>query len=110
MLYISGNNVKLTRGDTAYLTVPIVMENGEEYVIQNGDTLILSVKKTVSDADYCFQKFVPNDTTIHIEPSDTENLPFGKYKYDIQLNKANGDRFTLIDVATFEILPEVTCE
>lgn len=110
MLYISGNNIKLTRGDTAYLTVPITMENGEEYAIQSGDTLIMSVKKSINDAEYCFQKFIQNDTTIHIEPVDTEMLSFGKYRYDIQLNKANGDVYTLIDVATFEILPEVTCE
>lgn len=110
MLYITGNNIRLTRGDTAYLTVPITMDNGEEYAIQNGDTLVMSVKRTVDDSEYCFQKFVQNDNTIHIDPVDTDVLPFGKYKYDIQLNKADGDVFTLIDVATFEILPEVTCK
>lgn len=110
MLYISGNDIKLTRGDTAYLTVPIKMDNGEEYAMQNGDTLILSVKKNVKELEYGFQIFVQNDNTIHIKPEDTEKLDFGKYKYDIQLNKADGDRFTLIDVSMFEILPEVTCE
>lgn len=108
MLYIDGNNIKLTRGDTAYLTVPITMDNGEEYAMQSGDTLVMSVKRTVNDADYCFQKFIQNDNTIHIEPVDTELMSFGKYKYDLQLNKADGDVFTLIDVATFEVLAEVT--
>lgn len=108
MLYIDGNNIKLTRGDTAYLTVPITMDNGEEYTIQNGDTLVMSVKRNVNDAEYCFQKFVQSDNTIHIEPDDTALMSFGKYKYDIQLNKADGDVFTLIDVAVFEVLAEVT--
>jgi hypothetical protein len=109
MLHIEGNTIKLTRGDTAYLTVPIKSATGEEYALQNGDTLVMSVKKTVNDAKYALQKLAVNGNTIHIEPADTAQLEFGKYKYDLQLNKANGDVYTLIEVDTFEILQEVTC-
>lgn len=108
MLYIDGNNIKLTRGDTAYLTVPIKTALGEDYVVQDGDTLTLSVKKKSTDNNYVFQKVLDGSNTFHIEPQDTAGVEFGKYKYDIQLNTANGDVYTIIDVSTFTILEEVT--
>lgn len=108
MLYIDGNNIKLTRGDTAYLTVPIKTALGEDYVVQAGDALTLSVKKKSTDNNYVFQKVLDGSNTFHIEPQDTAGIEFGKYKYDIQLNTANGDVYTIIDVSTFTILEEVT--
>lgn len=113
MLYIEGNSIRLTRGDTAYLTVPIFIkvngENTEEYTMQPDDTLTLSVKKAVRDVEYCFQKVTTGTNTIHILPQDTAELAFGKYKYDVQLVTAGGDVFTLIEVDNFELLQEVTC-
>lgn len=108
MLYINGNTIKLTRGDTAFLRVPITRE-GEEYVVQPTDTLAFSVKKNVRDENFTFQKVVTGDNLVHIEPTDTAGFPFGSYKYDIQLTTSSGDVFTIVDVSTFEILPEVTC-
>ena len=109
MLNISGNNIKLTRGDTAYLSVPITMANGEPYEMQSTDTLTLSVKKWLTDTEYKFQKTSIGTNTFHIEPSDTKNLEFRKYVYDIQLQTAEGDVFTVIPTSEFEILTEVTC-
>jgi hypothetical protein len=107
MLYIVGNTIKLTRGDTAYLTVSIT-HNEEDYVVQSTDKLEFSVKKTVNDTEYVLRKEVIGNNVIHIEPSDTAGFAFGLYKYDIQLTTASGDVFTIVDVATFEIMPEVT--
>jgi hypothetical protein len=100
----------LTRGDTAYLTIPIKTATGEDYVLQKDDNLTMSVKRRVKDDEYSFQKVVTGNNTIHITPEDTASLPFGSYSYDIQLNKGNGDVYTIIDVSTFELLTEVTCE
>ena len=108
MLYIEGNTIRLTRGDTAYLTVPIITELNEEYVMTSGDTMSFSVKRKEGDDEYLFQKVVAGSNTIHIEPSDTHDLAFGKYKYDVQVDLANGDVFTVIEPNTFEIMKEVT--
>lgn len=108
MLYIIGNTIKLTRGDTAYLTIPLTLATGEEYIMQSADELVLSVKEHVLDTQPIMQKRVTGGNTFHIEPNDTANLFFGKYQYDIQLNTASGDVYTVIDVDTFEILQEVT--
>ena len=110
MLYISGNTIKLTRGDTAYLTIPLKLKSDEsEYEMQPDDELVLSMKQYITDSVAVMRKEIVGKNVFHIEPSDTANLSFGKYKYDIQLNKANGDVFTVIDVSIFEILQEVTC-
>lgn len=110
MLYVEADNtIKLTRGDTAYLEVPLVDDvTGEPYEMQSGDTLTLSVKKTVKDAECCFSKVVRGTNIFKIVQADTADCEFTKYKYDIQLDTANGDTFTVIETACFTILPEVT--
>ena len=113
MLYLESNGtIRLTRGDTAYLTVPIKIKDSnddiEDYVMNSSDTLIFSVKKSIRDEEYSFQKTIQGKNTIHIEPTDTAGLSFGKYKYDVQLTTSSGDVFTLVDTSDFEILSEVT--
>jgi hypothetical protein len=107
MLYIKANTIMLTRGDTAYIDVVIDRE-GEPYTLASGDKLTLSVKKYVTDEAPAFSKTTTSGNTIHIEPQDTAGLGFGTYKYDVQLNTASGDVFTVVDVGNFEVMPEVT--
>lgn len=107
MLYIDGSTIKLTRGDTAYLTIPLTTEVGA-YEIHPEDTLTFSVKKNTRDDEYAFQKVITGDNTFHILPEDTAGLVFGKYTYDVQLDDYNGDVFTVITPSTFEVLKEVT--
>lgn len=109
MLYIDDKTIKLTRGDTARLTVPIInlADNGE-YTMESGDILYFTVKKTAKDTDFLFQKSVTGSNSIHIKPEDTANLSFGKYKYDVQLTTATGDVYTVIEPSTFEVMEEIT--
>lgn len=110
MLYVNADGtIRLTRGDTAVLSVVITNEvNYEEYVVQEDDTLTLSVRKTANDPTLCFSVSTIGSSTFRIKPSDTAKMNFGKYKYDVQLTRANGDVHTVIGPVTFEILQEVT--
>lgn len=110
MLYVEADNtVRLTRGDTAYLQVPIVNDvTLEPYIVAEDDTLILSVKRTVKDTEVCFQKTVKGTDIFHIKPEDTRQCEFGKYKYDVQLTTSSGEVYTVIEPTCFEILTEVT--
>lgn len=110
MLYVDANNgIKLTRGDSAYLTVPIIkMPSEEEYEIQETDVLTFSVRKKTVGYPILVQKILTGTNTFHIVPSDTENLEFGKYIYDVQIEQENGDVFTVITPSKFELLDEVT--
>lgn len=110
MLYVNKDGtIQLTRGDTARLSVSITNDiTNESYSMSEKDVLTLTVKRTVKDKDVIFQKKVVGSTSFHIEPIDTSGVAFGKYKYDVQLNKENGDVYTIIEPSCFEILPEVT--
>ena len=109
MLYIDDKTIKLTRGDTARLTVPIInLANNGEYTMESGDILYFTVKKTAKDSDFLFQKSVTGSNSIHIRPEDTAVLSFGKYKYDVQLTTATGDVYTVIEPSTFEVMEEIT--
>ena len=107
MLYIEGKTIRMTRGDTAYLTIPLISMT-ETYEMSSGDTLTFSVKKKETDTVYLFQKILTGSNMFHIKPTDTSQLEFGKYKYDVQLNTVNGDVYTVIPPSTFELLKEVT--
>ena len=110
MLYVDADNtIRLTRGDTAYLEVPLVdAVTGATYEMQSGDKLTLSVKKNVKDSACCFSKVVEGTNLFKILPEDTAGCEFAKYKYDVQLDTASGDTFTVIEPACFTIMPEVT--
>lgn len=110
MLYVeSDGTIKLTRGDTARLTVDINNDvDGNEYIIQEEDILTMTIKKNISDTEAALQKISKGVNVFHIQPSDTSHLDFGSYKYDIQLTTADGDTYTVIGPSSFVLLKEVT--
>lgn len=76
--------------------------------MQSDDVLFFTVKKSAKDTNYLFQKKVIGVNQIHIKPEDTDNLSFGKYKYDVQLTTASGDVYTIIEPSIFEVMEEIT--
>lgn len=106
----SDNSIELTRGDSAYIRVPIFLNNGEgdEYLLDPMDRLIFSLKKTISDTEYTFQKKLTGDNVFHIEPVDTKDLEYGSYRYDVELITKAGDVFTVIAPTSFKLTSEVT--
>ena len=107
MLTIEDGAVSLTRGDTAYISLDLTV-NGEEYEYQEGDTVTLSCRKDYDTPEYLFQITVPAGETIVIEPEHTKNLEYGRYKYDVQVNTAQGEVFTVVEPNTFKVAQEVT--
>lgn len=108
MLTIKGNDISLTQGDTAYLNVALVYENGTPYVLHEGDTITLSIKRSLLDEDYALQKKVNAGENIVFNPDDTENLGTGKYVYDVQLDTTNNERFTVVPTSNFYLMKGVT--
>ena len=106
------NSIELTRGDSAYIRVPIFLNNGEgdEYFLDPLDKLIFSLKKSISDTEYAFQKKLTGDNVFHIEPKDTKDLEYGSYRYDVELITKTGDVFTVIPPTSFKLTSEVTVD
>ena len=122
MFKISGNNIYLTRGDSAAIELQVV--NGENPYDFSEDEVKFSLKKRLSDKQPLIQKTFGNydsetdKASITIEPEDTAGLDFGDYLYDIQLKhteepEQEGDDpvvtvDTIIVPSTFTIGAEVT--
>ena len=105
MLTIKGNEIHLTQGDSAILTVEITNDDGTPYAIKEGDSLTITVKAT--NGTKIFSKTVQAYESIIIEPKDTVDAGVGRYKYDIQLNTEN-QVYTIIPVSSFFIEEGIT--
>ena len=107
MLRVINNDIHLTKGDTGYIALTIKNSKGNKYIVRDGDTLTLTVKKNLTNAEV-IKKQVNANEVISILPSDTQDLNVGRYKYDIQLNTSLGEVFTVIPLRAFYIEEEVT--
>lgn len=107
MLYIDEDqNITLTRGDTGIFNISLKTKNGKAYTPQEGDSLRFALGKSWGK-DTILIKPIPLDTCIlEIEPQDTKDLEFKKYKYDIELTDASG-RVTTILLGEFTVDKEV---
>ena len=107
MYKIEGTSITLTRGDSFYCDISM-KEGHREYTPAQGDVVRFAMKKKYTDAEPLILKVIPNETLrLHLDPEDTKDLEFGRYVYDIELTKANGDVDTFICEASFEIAKEV---
>ena len=109
MLKIDGNNIFLTRGDSAHISVNIANNaTAETYEIQESDTLILTVREsTVETSPVLVQKRITGSKDFYITPEDTKGLSVKSYKYDVELHSGD-DVYTVIQCSDFKLLPEVT--
>lgn len=107
MFSVKDNDIALTRGDTLFLTVDLTDSDGDKYSPREGDVLRFAMKKRISSAELVILKDIPVDTlTFEIEPSDTKELMYGSYVYDIELTDAEGHVTTVI-MGKFKVTEEV---
>lgn len=100
------NDMKLTRGDSAYFDIDLKDENDTEYTMQSGDLLTFTIKNSAY-TKVPVVSLTSSTPTFRISPSDTKHLRYGEYAYDIQLSTGN-DIFTVVGPAVFEITEEIT--
>ena len=109
----TGYDISLTRGDTFIATLSLE-KNGEPYTPASEDSIRFALKhnKLKTDrSDYQDDEpllliSIPDDSmALTIEPSDTKELGFGEYAYDIEIT-SNGTVDTFIN-GTFTLTPEV---
>lgn len=107
LIVLKNNEIRLTRGDTARLTVNLADDEKQPYIMQNEDKLTLAIKLTTRAKECLLKKTIKGNNVFHIEPSDTKDFVFGRYVYDVQIDTANGDSYTVIPFSCFEIMDEV---
>lgn len=100
---VEKNRIKMTRGDTVTFKVNAnYLATGNPYIPEEGDTVRFTLKKYLSDRTALIVRDVPIDTMLlRINSSDTNSLPLGRYYYDIQLIKPDGETDTFISEILF---------
>ena len=108
MFYLEGNEINITRGDTALIDFTL---DNHEFV--DGDVVYFSVKRSPKDNNYIINKeitnFDGNKAIISLDSNDTR-ISKGKYWYDIQCNLADGRVDTVINKERFIVLEDVNGE
>lgn len=108
MFYLEGNEINITRGDTALIDFTL---DNHEFVA--GDVVYFSVKRSPKDNNYIINKeireFNGNKAIIKLLSEDTR-IPKGKYWYDIQCNLADGRVDTVVNKERFIVLEDVNDE
>jgi len=101
------NKIMLTRGDSASILVEIYDLEDKKYDIKPTDTVALSVWDPKTE-EIVISKFASEDHYIVFAPADTKTLSTGLYQYDVQLTTSNGNIYTVVPPAIFEITSEVS--
>jgi hypothetical protein len=115
MLKIQGDEIFLTRGDSARIECKLdtINTSGEvaPYDVSN-DTAVFTVREDFDSEDVVFSheaiKTEDGSSIIaHIVPTDTNGIEYGTYVYDFQITTSAGDVYTPI-VGKLHITNEVT--
>lgn len=108
MLTINGFEIRVSRGNTAILDVAIENPDGSAYEPLDGDNILFSLKKRITDTEFLLQKSVVNGQIVF---SDEElNLHPGKYVYDVKAYLADGREQTVIPPSPFYVSEVVNNE
>jgi hypothetical protein len=108
MLKIDGYSIELTRGDTLRLTISLQDSEGNPVSLTDLDHLWFRLKKKAKDETILIEKSGdPVQSLIALDEPDTENIPFGKYKYEIEVVTSDDEHYTVIANQDFTIGEEL---
>ena len=100
------NRISITRGDSAQITLTIRDRvTGKPFVPGADDRLTFTVKRELSDE---IPLVVKTLDLLLLLPEDTASLPFGTYRYDVELVLVSGYTDTVIPPSPFIVTGEVT--
>lgn len=106
---------EITRGDTKSFKFQRRKKGTGEVITQKADKAFFTVKTSVYSKNYLFQKRLDNGISYNeqdnyyrftIEPSDTDELDFDDYVFDIEVIANN--RKKTISKGTLTVTTEVT--
>lgn len=109
MLEVKGQNILLTRGDTAALTLTL-----EGDYVPDGTEMKFTIKKAPTDSRALVMKTVEtesNRAVLALEPGDTRQMQPGQYVYDVRVKAALAEgaagTYTPMIYGVFQLLDNV---
>lgn len=112
MLIVKGQDIYLTRGDTAEIAFTATNEDGSDYEFQSGDVVYFRMALKAGD-EVALQKECVVDTennkaVLILQPEDTAECKFKVYRYEVELIAIeDGGHYTFITDQPFEIGKEI---
>lgn len=107
MLEIINNKIRLTRGDTMRLSISLQNSDGEPIVLSPTDKLYFRLKRNAKIEEMLIEHLGDSEQMlIELNENDTKDIPFGKYKYEIEV-VYEGDHYTIIENEDFTIGEEL---
>ena len=111
----NANKIQFVRGDTHVITLEVTDISGTPYEPAGTDQITMTVRANDHRGEIVLQKHsgdqdieqLSNGWKITLQPSDTAELPYKTYVYDIQLNMS-GVIQTVIPLSAFVLDKEVT--
>ena len=104
-------NIAIIRGTSNLFEVELTDADGVPYNLQPGDFVVFGVKKKRRDNNLVLQKIVKSGENgiykIKLSPSDTSELEYGDYFYDVGV-QIGADFYNVIEPGAFTIDTNVT--
>ena len=112
MFKIDGQDIYLTRCDSAEIAVSITKNDGSDYTLEAGDKVIfrlaLDAGKPVDVEKECTIDVENNKAILTLVPADTRGLKFKTYRYEFELLRGADDtHYTFIVDQPFTIGKEL---
>ena len=98
--------IKITRQDTAVFTLKT------NYTLTTGDKVYLTVKEDPADTEPKLQlivdEFLADGSCVFKFTTKDTDIPAGDYLYDIQVDFADGRRYTIMYPTKFKVMDQIT--
>ena len=104
MYKVTNNNIYLTRGDSASMSLAVQDEQEQSYDFSS-DKVVLTVKRTCTDRQIILQKEFDAEGKIYFAPEDTEKLDMGDYVFDVELRHTEGSGDEAVTTVSTIITP-----
>lgn len=105
--------ISIIRGTTNVFQVAVQDAYGNPYLMAEGETMIFGVKSKPGAEDYTIVKVMTSDDLLNdayivrIAPEDTEDLTYGRYCYDVGLQRGT-DYYMVLPCSDFIIEHNIT--
>ena len=109
------NNISMPRGTSLSVSIKIYNFDGTSYELSDTDVVRFGVKLDKNESNYRIVKVATYDTendcyVFEINPEDTAELPFDRYKYDVGLQTVDGRYYMIITAADFNVTTAITAK
>lgn len=102
------STIHITKGDSGTLNVELKDSDGEVYEPQLGDRIIFRVADDTRTVIFAKEADIEEEgNLVTFLPEDTKDLQTRQYNYEVELVTEDGNHYTVIEYAIFEIGKEI---